>query len=250
MKNLLISLGLLCLLNAAVDAGQKSGIHEAWNEILSTYVQNGRVGYGDLKKNPSDMHKLNAYIDALGKADISGFDRKDRLAFWTNAYNAFTLKLILGNHPLKSIRDIKNPWKQKVWLAAGQRLSLDDVEHIKLRKDLKEPRIHFAIVCASIGCPDLYNKAFFAADIYTVFGARARSFFASPKNFFIKQSETETVLYISKIFKWFAGDFGKNKKERIEFILPFLTESSAARIKNAQKVTIKYLDYDWSLNGT
>jgi hypothetical protein len=234
--------------NKPGDRIDKIDIHEPWNEILATYVKDGMVRYGDLKKNSAHMKKIDAYLEALGKADVMNFSREDLLAFWINAYNAFIVELILNHYPVKSIKDIKNPWKQKSWLAAGERLSLDDIEHKKLRKDLNEPRIHFAIVCASKGCPELYNKAFRGKDIHTALNKVALSFFASRKNFFIEQSGSVTNLYLSRIFKWSGSDFGTTEKERISFILPFLNKDDVDRINNARKVKIKYLDYDWSLN--
>lgn len=195
------------------------------------------------------MKKLDTYLEVLGKANIKNFSLEGLLAFWINAYNSFTVKLILNHYPLKSIRDIKDPWKQKIWLAAGERFSLNDIEHNILRKDLNEPRIHFAIVCASRGCPKLNNKSYKADSIHQELDKITRSFFSASQNFLIKKSGNVTTLYLSRIFKWFGNDFGSNEQQRIDFILPYLSESDAVKINNAQKIKVKYLNYDWSLNG-
>jgi hypothetical protein len=228
---------------------QENDLHDPWNDILNDYVKNGGVSYGKLKSSERDMQKLDNYLEALGKADVKTYSRDERLAFWINAYNAFTVKLILNHYPLKSIRDIKKPWKRKIWLAAGEQLSLNDMEHQKLRNELQEPRIHFAIVCASIGCPELYNNAFRAKNLDQTLDKVARSFFSAHKNIIVELSGDNTILHLSRIFKWFGKDFGKNDQERIEFILPYLNKADTGKINNAKKIKIKFLDYDWSLNG-
>ena len=197
----------------------------------------------------SYMKKLNGYLNTLEKADIENFSRPALLAFWINAYNAFTVKLILNNYPLKSIKDIKKPWKQKIWIASGKRLSLDDIEHEILRKKFKEPRIHFAIVCASKGCPPLYGKAYQSKTIMGTLNEISRSFFTSPRNFSIEQSGDVVTVYLNRIFKWFGDDFGRNNQERIDFIRPYLSTNYSDMITGAGKINVKYLDYDWSLNG-
>lgn len=228
---------------------QKNDLHDPWNDILNDYVEDGVVSYGKLKSSARDMQKLDNYLEALGKADLKTYSRDERLAYWINAYNAFTVKLILNHYPVKSIRDIKDPWKRKIWLAAGERLGLDDIEHKKLRHELQEPRIHFAIVCASIGCPELYNNAFRAKDLDQTLDKVARSFFSDRKNIFVELSGDNTILHLSRIFKWFGSDFGKSDQERIDFILPYLKKADAGKIKNTKKIKIKFLDYDWGLNG-
>jgi hypothetical protein len=195
------------------------------------------------------MKVLDGYLEKLEKEDISSYLPGHELAFWINAYNAFTVKLILNHYPVKSIRKISNPWGQRVWKVAGQTLSLDHIEHKILRKEFKEPRIHFAIVCASIGCPDLQDFAFRGDKINEQLVLVARKFFASAKHFHIKKDGDTVIIYISKIFDWFGKDFGKNKEERIAFMLTYLDQSTADKIKKAKSLKIKYLDYNWNLNG-
>lgn len=226
-----------------------ANLHEPWNQILQTYVKDGFVNYKALKNNPTDIKTLTNYLDKINKEDIEKYSRNDKLAFWINSYNAFTIKLILDHYPQKSIRDIKKPWKKKIWKAAGKTVSLDDIEHIKLREELNEPLIHFAIVCASIGCPNLDSKAFFSKTVQTHLKERATSFFTYPKNFKLEIKKNRVTIHLSKIFKWFGEDFGKNKSEKIAFILNYLKEKDKTAINNTKKIKLKHLDYDWTLNG-
>lgn len=227
-----------------------AGIHDPWDKILSTYVEDGMVDYSGLKNNQDDMKILDVYIASLAKEGINKKSREEKLAFWINAYNAFTIKLILNHFPVKSIRDIKNPWKQKTWTAAEEKLSLDDIEHKRLRAELKEPRIHFAIVCASIGCPNIDNKAFKAVTLEKHLNQRAKTFFTFKKNFYLEKEGATVSIFVSSIMKWFAGDFGKNKEERIAFMLAYADQATANKIKSAGRTKVIYLDYDWSLNGS
>ncbi len=223
--------------------------HDTWDTLLSKYVNNGLVDYSGLKSNTEDLKALDTYLDQLGKASLNEYSREQKLAFWINAYNAFTVKLILNNYPVKSIKDIENPWDQKSWRAAGEIISLNDMEHKKLRAQLKEPRIHFAIVCASTGCPNIDNKAFNKETVEQHLTQRAQLFFTLKKNFNLTIKEGKATIYLSSILKWFSDDFGKNQDEKLNFIIKFLNKSEVDKIQSAKKVKVKYMDYDWSLNG-
>ncbi len=235
----------LLLVFLPVSATAAPDLHHGWDTILKKHVSNGLVHYRNIGKK---QHLLDKYLDKLAKVDISSFSRQEKLALWINAYNAFTVKLILKNYPVKSIRKISRPWKQKVWKAAGQVVSLDHIEHEILRKQIKEPRIHFAIVCASIGCPDLVPFAFRAEKVNQQLDEVARGFFGSSKHFRVEKNGDRAVIYISKIFSWFGEDFGKNKEEKVAFILPYLEKTTAEKLKTAGSVKFKYLGYDWNLN--
>lgn len=224
---------------------QEEDLHKDWALLLQKHVKNGKVNY---KGFAADGPLFQGYLDSLHKANIAHFSRRQKLAFWINAYNAYTVKLILNNYPLKSIRDLSGPWKQKICRAAGRTISLDTIEHKILRKELKEPRIHFAIVCASIGCPDLLPFAFEGENIFKQLNMAATKFFHSPKHFSLKVEGDRAVISISKIFKWFGDDFGNNKKKRIDFMLLYLKKQDVEKIKKAKSYKIKYLDYDWNLN--
>ena len=239
---------LLIMCSSELSANGDVNLHAEWDFILKKYVLEGKVNYNKIISTTADLKRLNDYLITLGNAEVSLLKRDERLAFWINAYNAFTVKLILNHYPLKSIKDLKNPWKQKLWYADNQKLSLDDIEHIKLRKEFREPRIHFAIVCASIGCPVLYPEAFEKDNIEQLLNRVSRHFLAERRNFHLKTSGDNTTIYLNRIFKWFKNDFGKDDKQIVEFIIPYLQKKDRDLINVSDAVKIKHLDYDWSLN--
>jgi Protein of unknown function, DUF547 len=245
IRNITVLILLVFGLGILLPAAQTPGLHNSWDALLQKHVKDGLVDY---KGFHADRSRLNRYLRALENADITTYSSAEKLAFWINAYNAFTVRLILNHYPTKSIRKISRPWKQKIWKAAGRTLSLDAIEHKILRKRFKEPRIHFAVVCASIGCPDLQSFAYRADKIEQQLTFIARGFFASSKHFKLKTDGDRVIIYISKIFNWFGGDFGKNKKERAAFMLPYVDSTDAQKIKSAASIKFKYLGYDWNLN--
>ena len=232
---LLISLGLTnSEINFQQDQNQDKGIHASWNVLLQQYVDaDGNVDYRSWKKSQTDLDK---YIQLLEKTPPANYwDKNDSLAYFINAYNAVTVKLILDNYPLKSIRDIKDPWDSKSLNLPNNRLTLNDIEHKVLRK-MDDPRIHFAINCASASCPQLSNEAFRASKVQKQL-EEATALFINDTS---KNQISEKNIGLSKIFLWFSKDFG-SKKERIAFIQKY----SQKPFKDNAK--IKYQEYDWSL---
>ena len=209
--------------------------HKLWSELLSKHVsESGEVNYKSFKK---DSVKLKDYISYLSKNTPSnGATKNEKLAYWINLYNALTVDLIVRNYPIKSIKDIKNPWKQRLWETANLSYNLDEIEHDILRK-MNEPRIHFAIVCASISCPKLQNKAFKAKTLDTQLTKATKTFLANNT----KNEITKNQLKLSKIFKWFSKDF-ETKGTVIDFINLY---TSTTISKDAK---INYKDYNWNLN--
>ena len=217
--------------------------HLQFNSLLSTYVQNGLVDYKSLKK---DENKLTLYTNDLSKVteqEYATFSKEEKLSFLINAYNAFTLKLILDNYPLKSIRNIGflpgAAWKKDFFTLLGSTRNLDWIEHSKLRVDFSEPRIHFAIVCASIGCPKLISEAYVASKLNNQLNSSMENFLAEPiKNRYDASSNT---LYISKIFDWFSKDFTKQGS-----VINFIKKGMKVEIPESAKII--YTEYDWNLN--
>ena len=233
---LLISLGLTnSEINFQQDQNQDKGIHASWNVLLQQYVDaDGNVDYHSWKKSQTDLDK---YIQLLEKTPPANYwDKNDSLAYFINAYNAVTVKLILDNYPLKSIRDIKDPWDSKSLNLPNNRLTLNDIEHKVLRK-MDDPRIHFAINCASASCPQLSNEAFRASKVQKQL-EEATALFINDTS---KNQISEKNIGLSKIFLWFSKDFG-SKEERIAFIQKYSQEPFKDNAK------IKYQEYDWSLN--
>lgn len=210
--------------------------HDAWNDILNTYVSdNGNVDYNGLKSN---RKKLNDYIKSLKETKVlDKWSKEEKLVYWINAYNALTIDLILRNYPLKSIKDIKDPWDQRLWKFGDKWQNLNDIEHKILRK-MNEPRIHFAIVCASESCPKLQNKAFTVNDLEAQLTNATKEFlFDTSKNELSKDR-----VQLSKIFKWFAKDFKTDGS-----LIDFLNQYSDVTISNSAKKS--YKDYSWDLNN-
>lgn len=242
----LVASGTL-LAQDAVDA------HQVWDRLLGKHVtDNGRVNY---KGFAEDEEALDGYLARLAVVDADSLSRPQRLAFWINAYNACTVKLILKHYPVVSIRDISKPWDSSDWTLAGRKMSLNQVEHEELRRKLKEPRIHFAIVCASVGCPDLWNRAFTAAGVDEQLDGRAKAFTRSKKHVqMTKLSKffggSERVLYLNPIFKWFSEDFTDRGKRPIrDYIAGYANDEIAGYIhESGAALKVRYLDYDWNLN--
>lgn len=213
----------------------KSIDHKQWNDLLQKHVSNkGNVDYKGFKK---DAASLQSYLNLLSKNLPEKSWSKDAvLAYWINTYNAYTVKLILDNYPVKSIKKIDNPWDKEFFTLGTKKYSLGEIEHKILRK-MNEPRIHFAINCASYSCPNLLNEAYTEKSMQSQLESAAKSFI----NDKTKNSITPNKIEISSIFDWFTGDF---KKEGT--LIDFLNKYSTVTIAKNAKIT--YKEYNWNLN--
>ena len=210
--------------------------HSGFHALLQKNVSpDGNVNYTVFKQ---DRTVLRMYLNALSrKTPTDSWSKQEKLAYWINAYNAMTIDLIIRNQPINSIKDIKNPWKQSLWKLGEAMYNLDEIEHQILRK-MDDPRIHFAINCASFSCPILLNEAFTANSVDTQLDTLTKRFVNDTK----RNTITPKAITISKIFKWFSKDFKKNQT-LIEFI------NAYAVITIDQNATINYMDYNWELNN-
>lgn len=209
--------------------------HTKWNQLLKQHVsENGVVDYQKFKTNKTTLAE---YIFELSKnTPTNTWSKNQKLAYWINAYNALTVDLIIKNTPLKSIKDIKKPWNIRLWKLGEKWYNLEDIEHQILRK-MDEPRIHFAIVCASYSCPKLLNKAYTANHIERQLEMATKTFINDSK----RNSITSNKLSLSKIFKWFAKDFKQNGS-----LIDFINQYTSIPVsKNAK---ISYKNYNWELN--
>lgn len=225
--------------------------HSAFDALLKKYVDlDGFVNYQAWKANPADRQALQQYLVDLSRANPRApASREAQLSFWINAYNAVTLEGILQVYPTDSIRNHTariagyNLWKDLPLLVGGQPYSLDAIEHQVLRK-MGEPRIHFAIVCASVGCPRLLNEAYVPSRLNEQLTTNARDFFSRPQNFAI---DVQGTMHVSAILDWFGSDFGANQQERFRYLAPYLPENARQHaVQPGTRVTFQ--DYNWSLN--
>ena len=238
---------------AATGEGEQGGAtfdHAPFDALLSAHVNQdaGRVDYKGLKKEEA---ALDAYLETIASADLDALSQEERFAFLINAYNAYTLKLILQNYPgIKSIRDQKEPWKQESWEVAGETVSLDTIEHERLRPTYKDPRIHFAVNCASIGCPPLRKEAYVASKLDEQLEAAARETLQNERYVKVKGGK----LHVTALMDWYGDDFVNPEWEPAaqtlpEFVAKYARDDVKAFIKEKDdKPKVSFLDYDWKLN--
>ena len=240
---------------AAFDA------HRDWDDLLRRHVRGVRVDYDGFQR---DRSALQRYLDSL-REPVPELGREDEIALWINAYNAATIDLVVRERiarggRLRSIRDIPAPWSRQRWRIAGAERSLDEMEHEILRKRFREPRIHFALVCASRSCPALRPTAYQGAFLDAQLDSAARAFVRDPA--LNRFEPTDGTIRISKIFDWYAKDFaGLVKDETLErlygsergpviaYVARYLDASTVARLRSS-KMRVTVSSYDWSLNST
>lgn len=244
--------------------------HRSWDQVLKKNVQRGLVDYKGLKASPQALQEYLNTIGDVKESEYAAWGRADKLAIWINAYNAITLKVIIDHYPIEasfpaslrypknSIRQISGAWDGIKFLVMGRGMTLNDIEHETLRKQFREPRVHMALVCASLSCPVLRGEAYAGSKLETQLEDQARTFLGTPGKFKIDRDAGRVSL--SPIFKWFGEDFvkahspvqgfsGHNPGEQaaLSFISRYLDEKDAVFLLEG-KYTVKYLDYDWSLN--
>jgi hypothetical protein len=224
--------------------------HSRFDQVLKAYVNDqGLVDYNGIAEDQA----FTAYIESLQSTDLDSMSRDGQLAFWINAYNAVTLDKVIKWKPKKSVRETLIPgvWTSTKFFTtrentvAGKRLSQDDIEHEILRKQFNDPRIHFAIICASSSCPPLPRFAYTEENVQPKLEEETRKYINSERGTRIDLAEN--TLYLSKLFDWFAGDFESKAGSVRDFIKPYLDEKTLAFLERGPKIA--YLDYDWSLNA-
>ena len=227
--------------------------HAAWTAFLDRYVEESRpdrvacIRYGAV--TAEDRQALKDYIAELAAADPARLGRDEAFAYWANLYNALTVDLILSRYPVASIRNIKpspiatGPWKMPATAVKGVSLSLDDIEHKILRAAFKDPRVHYALNCASIGCPDLRPPAFGGATLDAALDQAARNYVNHPRG---ARFDAKGRLTVSSIYKWFKEDFGGDEAGVIAHLSRYAESDLAARLKATKRIA--GYDYDWALN--
>jgi len=243
---------LAILLLAALCAGAADFDHSyaQFDAVLKKHVRNARVDYPALKAGRAPLDATLKQFGAVTEGEFGRWTQPQQLAFLINLYNAATLQLIIDHYPLRSIKDIgnilKGPWKQEVVPLLGHTTTLDYLEHGVLRKRYNEPRVHFAIVCASIGCPPLRAEAYTADRLDAQLADQGRAFLQTPeKN---RVDAADGTLFLSPIFKWFSEDFEKKSGSVVAFVTPFFAPADQSVLRTRRDLKIRYTDYDWSLN--
>jgi hypothetical protein len=224
--------------------GKSQVDNRIYADLLKKHVKGKRVNYEGFK---NDETSLDNYLAILSSSDVDALSRDNRFAFYINVYNAFTIKLILTKYPgINSIKEIgsffSNPWSKKFIPLKGRIVSLDHIEHDILRPIFKDPRMHFAINCASKSCPPLLNLPYEGDKLDAQLNAQTRAFINDPKNTFLK----DNTLFASKIFQWFEDDFNGNT---LLFIKQYSTDEFRKKLDAAgQDIKFTYNNYDWTLN--
>lgn len=258
MKNIFLTLFVFSIVFSAQAFDQ---MHAGWSKVLSQFVEKSgvttQVKYSELLKNQADLNAYLTEVQKVTQAEYSTWNEKQKLSFLFNAYNAFTIKLILNelekNKDLKSIKKIGGmfgkPWKIKFFKFLGKEGYLDYIEQEIARKNFDEPRMHFAFNCASIGCPSLQMTAFVAENLDAQLDQVSRDFLKdSSRN---ELNQTKKTLALSSIFDWYKDDFENSKKQGPlkRFLLIYFPFTAQQKSEfEADKYTIKYLDYNWDLN--
>lgn len=220
--------------------------HSVFDRLLKKYVsEKGQVNYKGFKK---DEKEFNAYLEMLSKnAPTDKWSKNDQMAYWINAYNAYTIRLILDHYPVESIKDIGSkikipfvttPWAKKFIKIGNETMSLDNIEHSILRKKYDDPRIHFTLVCASISCPRLRNEAYMANKLDAQMDDQGSDFLNNPA----KNSIAKDKASLSKYFDWYKGDWNENGKSVEEWVNKY------SKTKINKDTKISFLDYNWNLN--
>lgn len=244
-----------CSLLVAAPAAAFDHTHKSFDQVLRAHVvqveRSTAVRYKQLKKDRAPLDGYLASLSAVSLKDYDLFSPDQKLSFLINAYNGFTLKLIIDHYPVKSIKDIgglfSSPWKKEFFELLGKPTHLDTIEHEMIRKQFDEPRIHFAVNCASKGCPPLAQEAFVADRLDAQLEKMALGFIQNP--IFNRWDTQKQRLDLSSIFKWYGSDFDKKYKSHIHYVASVLGLPAEVRKKvDANDLDVDYLDYDWSLN--
>ena len=255
MNSTRISIGMLSIIlltSASVFALDHS--YGNWDQFLNRHVKDGLVNYSVIKKSPAEFGKIVRELEGVTLKEYESWSNPEKMAFWINAYNVGAIKHILDNYPIRksfglsalrypanSIQQIPGVWDNPILNLLGKKVSLNEIENERLRKEFDDPRIHFAIVCASIGCPVLRDEPYISHQLDSQLDDAVVEFLQDTKKF--KYDGRSNTYYLSPIFKWFKDDFEKTGGSTV-FIEKYIPQNKNLP-DNGQ---IQWQDYDWSLN--
>ncbi len=242
---LTLAFGIIAGLLVSFNPALADVDHTLWGNLLAKHNHMGRVDYNGFK---ADEAQLDIYLAQLEKINPKDLERPDALAYYINLYNAWTVKLILSKYPeLTSIKDLgtllKSPWKIELIPLNDKKVTLNHIEHDIIRPQFNDPRIHFAINCAALSCPPLWQTPFQGSTLDEQLNEATAQFINNPKSNYLK----EKTLYLSRIFKWFKEDFQDD-------VAGFIRRYATGDLKKALDAlnndpSVKYLDYNWDLNS-
>jgi hypothetical protein len=235
------------------ETARTSVDHAAWEEFLKRYLVPGADGVARVAYRrvlPADREALSVYIAGLCGLPVTAYRRAEQQAYWINLYNALTQRVVLEHYPVASILDINltggplghGPWSKKLVHIEGEEVSLDDIEHRILRPLWRDPRVHYALNCAALGCPNLQPRAFNPSTADAMLDAAARGYVNHPRGVRLDHGR----LYVSSIYVWYEADFGGDDRGVIEHLRRFAAAPLAEAL--ARQASIAGDSYDWSLN--
>jgi hypothetical protein len=269
MKQLVLLLVILCAWPSTSRAGPGAELwprwtlhdpsstarvdHAPWHQFLSRHLRPGQDGVNRLDYatvGAESKAELRAYLAYLAAVPVSTLSRPEQMAFWINLYNALTVQVVLDHYPVDTIRAIdispglfsNGPWRARLIEVEGEPLSLDDIEHRILRPIWRDPRVHYAVNCASLGCPNLQPVPFEAAELDRMLDAAAIEFVNGPHGARLGADG----LWVSSIYVWFEEDFGGDEAGVIRHLLAYATPGLAMRLQKLDGIAAH--GYDWSLN--
>ncbi len=238
--------------STAETSSEKTIDHSDLSKLLQAYVKRDNAGLNrvDYKSFKNSAPALNAYINKLQQQKVTRLNKNEQFAYWSNLYNALTIKVILDAYPVRSIKDIDispglfadGPWGKKLIKIEGTEISLDDIEHQILRKVFHDPRVHYAVNCASVGCPNLQKEAFEGSKLNQQLDAAAADYINSNRGAVVKNNR----LAVSKIYSWFSKDFGSSDEAIIRHLKKYAKQDLKQKLKSITTIDSSF--YDWSLN--
>ena len=246
------ALALLVAQAALRPAAAQDVDHSLFTALLQAHVTDeGMVDYDAFAASGA----FDEYLELLNRTDPASLSRNSQLALWLNAYNAWTIDLINLHDERESIRNInktlglaiKGPWTQPLATVGGVTYTLDDIEHGIIRKEFDDPRIHFALVCAAVSCPPLRREAYIGTRLNDQLNDQSKRFLLEfpEKN---RVNLDEGTVYLTKVFDWYARDFGKNDREIVKYLARFFPPGPERTLLASGKARIRFTDYDWALN--
>ena len=250
------------MLVCAAAAHGKDFDHSAWDRVLKQYeAEAGRVDYAALRANREEFDRYIVQIAARSpESHPQDFpSREAQLAYWINAYNALTVRGVIDNWPTKSVRDLGflfGFFRRSDYTVGGKKVSLNTIEHDVIRKQFSEPRVHFALVCASLGCPKLRREAYVPERLEQQLEDGARHFINEARNLAVDSAGQRVT--VSKIFDWYGGDFEKYVKARglsktaspiLDYVLQYANDANQSAILALKSPKVDYADYSWEINA-